>query len=82
MTEQQYQSKIIKAYEKKGWYVLKLSKTNKSGIPDLLCLKAGEKPLFIEVKGAMGVLSKLQEYRISELLNAGFDAVVLKVETK
>jgi Holliday junction resolvase len=78
MTEQQYQSKIIKEYESKGWYCLKLIKTNKNGIPDLLCLKSNEKPLFIEVKAINGVLSKLQEYRIDELISFNFDAIVLK----
>ena len=28
MTEQQYQKKIIDKYEKEGWFVLKLIKTN------------------------------------------------------
>jgi transketolase len=78
MTEQQYQTKIIKEYEAKGWYVLKLIRTNKVGIPDLLCLKDKEKPLFIEVKAINGVLSKLQEFRIDELNSFNFDAVVLK----
>lgn len=78
MTEQQYQTKIIKEYEAKGWYVLKLIRTNKVGITDLLCLKDKEKPLFIEVKAINGVLSKLQEFRINELISLNFDAIVLK----
>ena len=75
MTEQQFQTKIIKAYELKGWYVIRLIKTNKNGIPDLLCLKRGEKPLFIEVKSEKGVLSALQSYRLNELTELGFDAI-------
>jgi len=78
MTEQKYQKKIIEQYEKEGWYVIKLIKTNKNGIPDLLCLKSGEKPLFIEVKTEKGIVSALQEYRIKELNNLGFDAVVCR----
>ncbi len=78
MTEQQIQKKIIDRYTAKGWYVIKLIKTNKNGIPDLLCLKNGETPLFIEVKTEIGRLSKLQEYRIDELKKAGFDAMVLR----
>ena len=35
MTEQQIQSKRIKQLESEGYYVLKLIKTNKNGIPDL-----------------------------------------------
>lgn len=76
MTESQYQKKLIDKYEKEGYYVLKLIKTNKSGIPDLLCLKDGIKPMFIEVKAKKGVVSKLQEYRIEELQNRGFIAFI------
>ena len=77
MTEQQIQKKIIDKYESNGWYVIKLVKTNKNGIPDLLCLKSSEKPLFIEVKSDKGKVSALQEYRIKELKESGFDVVVM-----
>ncbi len=39
MTEQQIQSKRIKELESQGYYVLKLIKTNKNGIPDLVASK-------------------------------------------
>lgn len=78
MTEQQIQKKIIDRYESLGWYVIKLIKTNKNGIPDLICLKENEKPLFIEVKTEKGVLSKLQEYRIKELTEKSFDVKILR----
>ena len=38
MTEQQIQSKKIKELEAEGYYVIKLIKTNKNGIPDVLAL--------------------------------------------
>ena len=76
MSEAKYQAKLIKQYEAQGWYVIRLITTNKSGIPDLLCLKEGETPLFIEVKGSKGKPSKLQEFRIKELINNGFNAVI------
>ena len=38
MTEQQIQSKRIKELESEGYYVIKLIKTNKNGIPDLLAI--------------------------------------------
>ena len=66
MTEQQVQSKKIKELEAQGYYVIKLIKTNKNGIPDLVAVKKDE-VLFVEVKAKNGVLSKLQEYRIKEL---------------
>ena len=37
MTEQQIQSKKIKELEAEGYYVIKLIKTNKNGIPDVAC---------------------------------------------
>ena len=76
MTEQQYQKKLIYRYSADGYYVIKLIKTNVNGIPDLLCLKTGEAPLFIEVKTKKGVISKLQEFRIKELKDRGFTAFV------
>ena len=76
MSEATYQAKIIKRLEKEGYYVLKLIKTNKNGIPDILALKDGEKPLFIEVKGKKTPVSPLQEYRIKELNEQGFIAKI------
>ena len=62
-----YQTKIIKEYEAKGWYVINLIKTNKNGISDLLCLKDGFNPLFIECKEPKDTLKTLQEYRLKEV---------------
>jgi hypothetical protein len=77
MTEQQIQIKVIKLMESKGYYVLKLSKTNKQGIPDLLCLKKDEPPFFIEVKTDKGVVSALQLYRQKELKELGFKSIII-----
>jgi len=71
MTEQQIQSKIIKNLEGKGFYCIKLIKTNKNGIPDVIALKPNE-VYFVEVKKPDGRLSKLQEWRIKELIDFGF----------
>lgn len=76
MTEQQIQSKLIKKFESEGFYVLKLIKTNKNGIPDLLAIKE-DRTKFIEVKKPGGVLSELQKYRIRELRKQGIDAVAM-----
>jgi|TARA_X000001316_G_C922199_1_gene37121 Holliday junction resolvase len=75
MTEQQVQSKKIKELEAQGYYVIKLIKTNKNGIPDLVAVKKDE-VLFVEVKAKNGVLSKLQEYRIKELDGYGIKTEV------
>ena len=76
MSEQKHQASIIKKLEKEGYYVLKLVKTNKNGIPDLLALKKNEEPLFIEVKVKNGKVSELQKFRIKELKDQGFKAIV------
>ena len=72
MTEQQIQSKRIKELESQGYYVLKLIKTNKNGIPDLVAFKPNADVLFSEVKTPKGKVSKLQEYRLKELDGYGF----------
>ena len=38
MTEQKIQAKLIKQLESDGYYVVKLSVTNKPGIPDLIAI--------------------------------------------
>jgi Holliday junction resolvase len=78
MKESQIQFKKIKELEAQGYYVLKLIKTNKNGIPDLLAIPKNSDALFIEVKGPTGKLSKLQEYRIKELTEHGVKAEVFK----
>ena len=72
MTEQQVQAKRIKQLEGQGYYVIKLIKTNKNGIPDLIALPKGSKVLFSEIKTKKGNLSVLQEYRLQELESFGF----------
>lgn len=67
MTEQQIQSKRIKQLESEGYYVIKLVKTNKNGIPDLIAIPPNSGVIFSEVKTPSGRLSRLQEYRLKEL---------------
>lgn len=77
MTEQQIQKKRIDQLEADGWYVIKLIKTNKNGIPDLIAVKKDE-VLFVEVKKPSGVVSKLQEYRIKELEGYGIKTEIYR----
>jgi hypothetical protein len=72
------QTKTIKEYESQGYYVINLIKTNKNGIPDLLCLKENCKPLFIEIKEKGDTVKPLQEYRQKELINLGFQSIIKK----
>ena len=55
----------------------KVIKTNKNGIADLLCLKAGETPLFIEIKEDSDTVKPLQYYRRKELIRLGFESIII-----
>lgn len=76
MTEQQIQAKRIKELEDEGYYVIKLMRTNKNGIPDLIAIPANSDVLFVEVKTPKGKLSTLQKYRIKELNSIGIKTEV------
>ncbi len=78
MKESQIQSKKIKELEAQGYYVIKLIKTNKNGIPDLIAIPKNSNVLFIEVKGPNGKTSPLQDFRLEELENHGIKTEVHK----
>lgn len=78
MTEQQIQSKKIKELEAQGYYVVKLTVTNKPGIPDLIAIPPNAEILFVEVKKPDGKLSSLQEFRKKELESHGIRVEVFK----
>jgi Holliday junction resolvase len=78
MTEQQIQAKRIKSLEAEGYYVIKLIKTNKNGIPDLIAIPPNTGVLFSEVKRPDGKLSKLQEFRIKELNEHGIRTEIFR----
>lgn len=78
MTEQQIQTKRIKQLEAEGYYVLKLVKTNKNGIPDVLAIPPNSNVIFSEIKTPKGKVSKLQEYRLKELDEYGFRTEVFR----
>jgi Holliday junction resolvase-like predicted endonuclease len=67
MKESVIQSKKIKELEAQGYYVIKLTKTNKNGIPDLIAIPRNSDVLFVEVKGPKGKTSPLQDWRMEEL---------------
>jgi len=78
MKEQQIQSKRIKELEAQGYYVIKLIRTNKNGIPDLLAIPPNSNVLFSEVKQPGKEPSELQKYRMKELNNHGIKTEVYK----
>jgi Holliday junction resolvase len=78
MKESQIQSKKIKELEANGYYVIKLIKTNKNGIPDIVAIPKNSNVEFYEIKGPTGKLSPLQEFRLKELTEHGVKAEVYK----
>jgi len=76
MLESKIQNDITKRYEKEGWFVVKLIKTTKNGIPDLMCLRNGI-TLFIEVKRPGKEPGTLQQFRHEELRKQGFEVLIL-----
>lgn len=77
MKESEIQRNIIKRYEAQGYYVIKLIKTNKNGIPDLILMKDNE-VFFIEVKSEKGTIKPLQLFRHKELLEKGIKTLILR----
>ena len=78
MTEQQIQKKRIEQLEAQGYYVIKLIKTNKNGIPDLIAIPKDSDVLFSEIKKPKGKVSALQKYRIKELEAYGIRTEIYK----
>lgn len=78
MTEQQIQKKRIEELESQGYYVIKLIKTNKNGIPDLIAIPPKSNVIFSEVKKPEGKVSKLQEFRIKELKAYGIKTEIYR----
>ena len=78
MTEQEIQKKRIKQLESEGYYVIKLIKTNKNGIPDVLAIPPDTPVIFSEIKTEKGKVSKIQEYRLKELKGYGFETEIYR----
>jgi len=78
VTEQQIQAKRIKQLEAEGYYVIKLIKTNKNGIPDIIAIPPNSNVIFSEVKTPKGKVSALQGYRLKELDEYGFRTEVFR----
>jgi len=82
MTEQKIQAKLIKQLESDGYYVVKLSVTNKPGIPDLIAIPKDSDAEFYEIKRPGKKPRPLQEYRIKELKKHGIKVYVYDGEIK
>jgi Holliday junction resolvase len=75
MLESKFQPKVIAKYEELGYFVIKLIRTNKIGIPDLLCLKP-DKVLFVEVKAEKTIITPIQKFMHKKLISLGFEVII------
>jgi Holliday junction resolvase-like predicted endonuclease len=66
MLESFHQNKITKFLESRSFFVTKLIRTNRNGVPDLIATK-GTFTVWIEVKKPWGEVSKLQSYTHRQL---------------
>jgi Holliday junction resolvase len=80
MSEQAIQWKKIKELEAKGYYVIKLIRTNKNGIPDLIAIPPNSDVLFVEVKQPGKNPTPLQKFRAKELGDRGINVELYKGE--
>ena len=69
------QTKLIKHWQEKGYFVINLVKVTPSGLPDLIALKPNE-VIFIESKEEWDRLSPLQKVKLKILKNLGFKTYV------
>lgn len=72
-----FQSKIIKQMEGNGYLVIKHISLNKSGFPDIQCIKKDCQDVWIEIKKNGDTLKELQKYRIDQLNSLGKKAYCL-----
>ena len=64
--------------EVKGYLVLKIIRLNKTGYPDLFCIKENEPNIWIECKESKDTLKPLQKLRIDQLNEIGNVAYCLQ----
>jgi len=63
-----FQSIVKNEMQKKGYLVINIIRLSDNGYPDLLCIKKGEKDIWIECKEGKDTLKPLQKFRIDELI--------------
>lgn len=76
LLEQKVQNNLIKKLEQDGYYVIKLSVTNKNGIPDIIAIPQDSNVEFYEVKQKGKRPSEIQVYRMKELDKHGIKTFV------
>ena len=78
MTENQIQLKRIKQLEDEGYYVIKLTVTNRNGIPDLIAIPKNSDVLFSEIKKPDGKVSVIQKFRLKQLKEHGIKTEIYR----
>lgn len=76
LLEQKVQSNLIKKLEQDGYYVIKLSVTNKNGIPDIIAIPRNSDVEFYEVKQKGKKPSEIQVFRMKELDKHGIKSYI------
>ena len=77
MTEQQIQKKIYDYLESEGCYVVKVVSASKSGVSDLIgCYEGRFFAIEVKTPATRNNVSKLQEYNIDRVYEAGGQAIV------
>lgn len=71
------QTKLIKYWKEKGYFVVNLIKITPVGLPDLICIKP-DKVIFCESKEKWDRLSPLQKVWLKRLTKLGFECYVNK----
>ena len=71
MKEQDIQRSIIKYLEGRGYYVVKIVSASKRGVPDILACGPDGRFVAIEVKLPGKVPSKLQQFNLDRIREAG-----------
>jgi hypothetical protein len=72
--------KRIKQLEDQGYYVIKLTVTNRNGIPDLIAIPKNSDVLFSEIKKPSGKVSVIQKFRIKQLKEHGVKTEIYRGE--
>lgn len=73
-----FQKKTIEEYKRKGYEVIKISKTNKNGIADLL-VGNREKTFLIECKEKNDTIKPLQVYQNKKIADAfGWEFLIVQ----
>lgn len=76
-TEQQIQSEITKYLESQGYYVVKIVRANKSGVPDILFCRDGKFcAIEVKAKGKKSKVTELQKFHLHLINQSGGKGIV------